>query len=151
MTDYSNRHPISRRFQKVFYHQHQNPETLTDPDEEPLASESQDQSFLSPAGSSIVYLSDFVINDQACLLSQSTSLLTAVLAAVLVMFMLTFLVLYKYRWHIRLALYEAFRGNPQQRLQRQREREYEYDVFVSYANEDVDWVRQELIPTLEGR
>ncbi|PVD33560.1 hypothetical protein C0Q70_04817 [Pomacea canaliculata] len=96
-----------------------------------------------------VYLSDFILSDQACLLSQSTSLLTAVLAAVLVVFMLTFLMLYKYRWHIRLALYEAFRGNPQR--QQQPEREYEYDVFVSYANEDVDWVRQELIPTLEGR
>ncbi|XP_025085214.1 toll-like receptor Tollo [Pomacea canaliculata] len=150
-SDFSNRisQPISRRFQKVFHHQDQQPFVVTHTQEESSVSESQDQIFLPPVHST-VYLSDFLLSDQACLLSQSTSLLTAVLAAVLVVFMLTFLVLYKYRWHIRLALYEAFRGNPQRR-QQQPEHEYEYDVFVSYANEDVDWVRQELIPTLEGR
>ncbi|XP_025085236.1 toll-like receptor 5 [Pomacea canaliculata] len=136
--------PSSRHFQKVF---HQQP--LVSTNTEISVSGSQGKVFLPPVHSS-VYLSDFFLSDQSCLLSQSTSLLTAVLAAVLVLFMLTFLVLYKYRWHIRLALYEAFRGNPQRRRQ-QPEREYEYDVFVSYANEDVDWVRQELIPTLEGR
>ncbi|PVD33556.1 hypothetical protein C0Q70_04813 [Pomacea canaliculata] len=135
--------PISRPFQKVFHHQHHQPPVSTHT--ESSISESQSQIFLPPVHST-VYLCDFFLSDQACLLSQSTSLLTAVL----VVFMLTFLVLYKYRWHIRLALYEAFRGNPQRRRQ-QPEREYEYDVFVSYANEDVDWVRQELIPTLEGR
>ncbi|XP_025085213.1 LOW QUALITY PROTEIN: toll-like receptor Tollo [Pomacea canaliculata] len=140
--------PISRHFQQVYHHQHHQPlvSTLT----ETSVSESQGQVFLSPVDTT-VYLSDFFLSDQACLLSQSTSLLTAVLAAVLVVFMLTFLVLYKYRWHIRLALYEAVRGNPQRQQQRQPERDYEYDVFVSYANEDVDWVREELIPTLEGR
>ncbi|PVD33557.1 hypothetical protein C0Q70_04814 [Pomacea canaliculata] len=139
--------PISRHFQQVYHHQHHQPlvSTLT----ETSVSESQGQVFLSPVDTT-VYLSDFFLSDQACLLSQSTSLLTAVLAAVLVVFMLTFLVLYKYRWHIRLALYEAVRGNPQRQQQRQPERDYEYDVFVSYANEDVDWVREELIPTLEG-
>ncbi|XP_025085211.1 toll-like receptor 6 [Pomacea canaliculata] len=132
--------PISRHFQQVYHHQYHQPPVLT----------LTETSVSDSRGHSTVYLCDFLLSDQACLLSQSTSLLTAVLAAVLVVFMLTFLVLYKYRWHIRLALYEAFRGNPQRR-RRQPEREYEYDVFVSYANEDVDWVRQELIPTLEGR
>ncbi|PVD33555.1 hypothetical protein C0Q70_04812 [Pomacea canaliculata] len=139
--------PISRHFQNVFHQQHQQP--VDSAHNETSVSKSRGHVFLPPVHST-VYLSDFFLSDQACLLSQSTSLLTAVLAAVLVVFMLTFLVLYKYRWHIRLALYEAFRGNPQRR-QQQPEREYEYDVFVSYANEDVDWVRQELIPTLEGR
>nr|KAG5691243.1 hypothetical protein BaRGS_015211 [Batillaria attramentaria] len=58
--------------------------------------------------------------------------------------------LYRYRWHIRLALYEAFRGRGD-RWRRLQEHDFQYDVFVSYASEDQDWVFQHLMPELEGR
>nr|KAG5692580.1 hypothetical protein BaRGS_024140 [Batillaria attramentaria] len=57
--------------------------------------------------------------------------------------------LYRYRWHIRLVLYEAFRGRGD-RWRRLQEQHFQYDVFVSYDNEDVGWVLGNLIPRLEG-
>nr|KAG5686476.1 hypothetical protein BaRGS_030058 [Batillaria attramentaria] len=54
--------------------------------------------------------------------------------------------LYRYRWHIRLAMYDG-RGD---RLQRNfQQPHYQYDVFVSYDSEDFDWVHNCLRPQLE--
>nr|KAG5690994.1 hypothetical protein BaRGS_007341 [Batillaria attramentaria]KAG5712601.1 hypothetical protein BaRGS_029656 [Batillaria attramentaria] len=58
--------------------------------------------------------------------------------------------LFRYRWHIRLMLYEAFRGRGD-RWRRLREQHFEYDVFVSYDKKDLHWVFAHLIPELEGR
>nr|KAG5687319.1 hypothetical protein BaRGS_011725 [Batillaria attramentaria]KAG5712803.1 hypothetical protein BaRGS_007400 [Batillaria attramentaria] len=60
------------------------------------------------------------------------------------------LLLYSYRWHIRLVLYEAFRGRGE-RLRRLQEGNFLYDVFVSYDSKDLDWVRAHLIQELEER
>nr|KAG5711249.1 hypothetical protein BaRGS_005946 [Batillaria attramentaria] len=62
----------------------------------------------------------------------------------------TISLLYRYRWHIRLVLYEAFRGQREDRQRRFREQHFQYDVFVSYDSEDFDWVQQHLMPELEG-
>nr|KAG5708622.1 hypothetical protein BaRGS_034839 [Batillaria attramentaria] len=56
--------------------------------------------------------------------------------------------LYRYRWHIRLVLFEAARGKDK-RARRLRERHFDYDVFVSYDKEDFLWVRHQLMPELE--
>nr|KAG5692577.1 hypothetical protein BaRGS_024137 [Batillaria attramentaria] len=58
--------------------------------------------------------------------------------------------LYRYRWHIRLVLYEAFRGQGD-RWRRLQEQHFQYDVFVSYDSEDELWVQQHLMPELEER
>nr|KAG5698478.1 hypothetical protein BaRGS_022008 [Batillaria attramentaria] len=58
--------------------------------------------------------------------------------------------LYRYRWHIRLVLYEAYRGRGD-RWRRLQEQHFRYDVFVSYDKEDLNWVREHLMPELEGR
>jgi hypothetical protein len=58
---------------------------------------------------------------------------------------------FQFRWHLRLLLYEAFRGRDDlARLRRLRENRFDYDVFVSYAQEDYYWVEQHLMPSLEG-
>nr|KAG5696804.1 hypothetical protein BaRGS_012827 [Batillaria attramentaria] len=59
--------------------------------------------------------------------------------------------LFRYRWHIRLVLYEAFRGRGEARRRRLQQQHFQYDVFVSYASEDLQWVRQHLMPELEER
>nr|KAG5698010.1 hypothetical protein BaRGS_005828 [Batillaria attramentaria] len=59
-------------------------------------------------------------------------------------------VLYRYRWHIRLIMYEAFRGNPQARWRQRRSEAFQYDLFVSYDSEDSRWVHEHLMPALEG-
>ena len=62
-------------------------------------------------------------------------------------FFLLFTFFFRFRWHLRLWLYEACRGN--RRRSRSRHH-FRYDVFVSYAEENIDWVQLELLPVLEG-
>nr|KAG5691246.1 hypothetical protein BaRGS_015214 [Batillaria attramentaria] len=88
--------------------------------------------------------------DQACLLSQEVSVYISITITLLVVILTLISLLYRYRWHIRLALYEAFRGRGD-RWRRLQEHDFQYDVFVSYASEDQDLVFQHLIPELEGR
>ena len=94
-------------------------------------------------------LKNFRQTEQACLLSRQTS--TAIIAFVF-SFLITLTivsVIYQHRWHIRLML--AFRGHGEIMRRRLQEENFTYDVFVSSAEEDEDWVLEELLPTLEGR
>nr|KAG5701420.1 hypothetical protein BaRGS_032752 [Batillaria attramentaria] len=92
----------------------------------------------------------FYVADQACLWSPGVSkyIIATVVILLLVFFLVTFL--YRYRWHIRLLLYEAYRGRGD-RWRRLQERHFRFDVFVSYDKEDLNWVREHLMPELEGR
>ena len=57
----------------------------------------------------------------------------------------------RYRWHIKLLVYDAFHGGPStRRLYLQPDR-WAYDVYVSYTEDDQLWVRQYLVPELEGK
>nr|KAG5697549.1 hypothetical protein BaRGS_019770 [Batillaria attramentaria] len=92
----------------------------------------------------------FYVADQACLWSPGVSkyIIATVVILLLVFFLVTFL--YRYRWHIRLLLYEAYRGRGD-RWRRLQERHFRYDVFVGYDSDDVNWVLEFLRPELEGR
>jgi Leucine-rich repeat (LRR) protein len=96
-------------------------------------------------------VSKTLLPEQACLLSQETyKFLTASLALLLTA-STTALLVFQFRWHLRLLLYEAFRGRDDlARLRRLRENRFDYDVFVSYAQEDLHWVQHFLMPALEG-
>nr|KAG5699297.1 hypothetical protein BaRGS_000499 [Batillaria attramentaria] len=59
--------------------------------------------------------------------------------------------LYRYRWHIRLVMYEAVRGDPQGRWRQRRQGQFQYDLFVCYDSEDSDWVLQHLVHALEDQ
>ncbi|XP_070186161.1 toll-like receptor 2 type-2 [Littorina saxatilis] len=90
----------------------------------------------------------FQMNEQVCLLSREAIVITMVVMVLLMMKLTLTAVVFRYRWHIRLLLYEVFRGtghNPRQGYH------FRYDLFVSYAEEDVSWLRRHLIPELEGR
>ncbi|XP_076467077.1 toll-like receptor 2 type-2 [Babylonia areolata] len=95
-------------------------------------------------------LASFVMNPQACLLSHDVSTFIIISVSMVMVVSTLVTVLFRYRWHIRLLLYEAFRGrHAQLRRQRLRERHFDYDVFVSYAISDSDWVIRHLRPQLE--
>jgi hypothetical protein len=70
--------------------------------------------------------------------------------SVIVITLTSLLLLVSYRWHLRLVMYEAFRGHDDVRRQRLLQGNFEHDVFVSYASEDYPWIRRRHIPQLEG-
>ncbi|PVD24229.1 hypothetical protein C0Q70_14699 [Pomacea canaliculata] len=93
----------------------------------------------------------FHLPDQACLMSSDAYKLIVVCVG-MVIFNLTILAsLYRYRWHIRLVLYETFRNRSGERRRRLQDQVYNYDVFVSYAEGDLRWVQTRLMPEVEQR
>nr|KAG5703456.1 hypothetical protein BaRGS_022505 [Batillaria attramentaria] len=92
----------------------------------------------------------FYMPDQACLWSSAVSKFIIATTGILMALFTLVLILYRYRWHFRLLMYEAHRprGDRWRRLQEQH---FRYDVFVSYDSEDNHWVREQLMPVLEER
>nr|KAG5693290.1 hypothetical protein BaRGS_011611 [Batillaria attramentaria] len=92
----------------------------------------------------------FYMPDQACLLSREASSFIIYTIALLISSFTLVVNLYSFRWHIRLVLYEAFRGRGE-RWRHLQEGHFQYDVFVCHDSEDVDWVFEHLVPELEER
>ncbi|KAK7113516.1 hypothetical protein V1264_012789 [Littorina saxatilis] len=95
-------------------------------------------------------VTSFYLSDQACLLSRDTNVLMVSCLSLLLVVMTTVFPLYRYRWHLRLMLYEAVRGGGDVRQRRLQRGQFEYDVYVSYASDDLGWVRQHLLVELEN-
>nr|KAG5697486.1 hypothetical protein BaRGS_029377 [Batillaria attramentaria] len=95
-------------------------------------------------------LETFYMSEQACLFSHEVYVFMVTVQLILLLIALFTTTFYRFRWHIRLALYEEFRG-PDNRWRRLQGNHFQYDVFVSYAEEDSGWVRQHLMPGLEDR
>jgi hypothetical protein len=94
---------------------------------------------------------DFRISPQACLLSQEICGNIIFFCTVFVTSFTAFFLLHRFRWHLRLVLYEAFRGRDDVRRRYLQQGHFDFDVFVSYASENLPWVRQNLMAELEGR
>ncbi|KAK7094794.1 toll-like receptor 13 [Littorina saxatilis] len=94
-----------------------------------------------------ISIPSFPLNPQACLLGSDAVAFTIAVTCVLLFFLLLFTILFRFRWHMRLWLYQVFHNSKRGR----RSWRYKYDVFVSYAEEDARWVLQELLPVTEGR
>ncbi|XP_076464004.1 toll-like receptor 2 type-1 [Babylonia areolata] len=95
-------------------------------------------------------LANFSMIDQACLLSREVSLFIIQACSVVIATLVLVSLVFRFRWHIRLLMYEVFRGRDDLRAQRLLNNNFDYDVFVSYASEDLLWVRQQLMPKLEN-
>nr|KAG5697067.1 hypothetical protein BaRGS_001983 [Batillaria attramentaria] len=97
-------------------------------------------------------VTSFYLDKQACLLSPGASMYIIATCTLLILTLTLASWLYRYRWHIRLVLYEAFHGRDRDgRRERLLAGDFRYDVFVCYDAENVDWVREHLMPELEGR
>ena len=108
------------------------------------------------ACSNNVNLISFYMSDQACMFAEEVYKQLFGASAV----MLSGLVLalacssWRLRWPVRPLLQRVFRIRTDRRNDRRLvddEENFQYDVFVSYAEEDDDWVRDHLMPELEGR
>ncbi|XP_070188458.1 toll-like receptor 3 [Littorina saxatilis] len=95
-------------------------------------------------------VTSFYLSEQACLLSRDTNVLMVSCLSLLLVVMTTVFPLYRYRWHLRLMLYEAVRGGGDARRRRLQRGQFQYDVYVSYASDDLGWVRQHLLAELEN-
>nr|QNL15318.1 toll-like receptor 13 [Littorina littorea] len=95
-------------------------------------------------------VTSFYMSEQACLLSRDTNVLMVSCLSLLLVVMTTVFPLYRYRWHLRLMLYEAVRGGGDARRRRLQRGQFQYDVYVSYASDDLGWVRQHLLVELEN-
>ncbi|XP_076439450.1 toll-like receptor 2 [Babylonia areolata] len=102
------------------------------------------------AGTATTTLAEFFMADQACLLSQEASLLLIQTCSIFIASLLLVSLLFRYRWYIRLLMYEVFRGRDALRRQRLQADDFDFDVFVSYAAPDLPWVRGHLLAKLEG-
>nr|KAG5698471.1 hypothetical protein BaRGS_022001 [Batillaria attramentaria] len=92
----------------------------------------------------------FYMADQACLWSPAVSKYIIATFVILLLPLALGTALYRYRWHIRLVLFEANRGR-RDRWRRLHEQHFRYDVFVSYDKEDLNWVQGHLMPELEDK
>ncbi|XP_076439594.1 uncharacterized protein LOC143279433 [Babylonia areolata] len=94
-------------------------------------------------------LENFSMTEQACLIRQEVNLLIILCCSIFIFTLTLVSLVFRYRWHIRLLMYEVFRGRDVLRRQRLMNNNFDFDVFVSYASEDLPWVRQQLLPKLE--
>nr|QNL15315.1 toll-like receptor 11 [Littorina littorea] len=95
-------------------------------------------------------VTSFYLSEQACLFSRDINVLMVSCLSLLLVVMTTVFPLYRYRWHLRLMLYEAVRGGGDARRRRLQRGQFQYDVYVSYASDDLGWVRQHLLVELEN-
>ena len=80
------------------------------------------------------------------MLGPDAAAFTVAIACLLIVFLLLFILFFRFRWHVRLWMYEVCRS----RRRRSRSRRCKYDLFVSYAEENMKWVEHELLPVLEA-
>ena len=85
---------------------------------------------------------------QACLLDRSTNILIIGFSIIFIVFLVAVMVIYRWRWHLRLWFYDFRHGNP---ASHRRKGPFEYDMFVVYDSDDREWVHRQLRPTVEER
>ncbi|XP_059177501.1 toll-like receptor 3 [Physella acuta] len=97
-----------------------------------------------------VLVQEYKVSVQACLFSRTTYILFVVCVSILIVVFVVFAIFYRYRWTIRLMMYErkVARGGI-----RHEEEDgcYEYDIFIVYCNDDCDWVENVLLPVVEKK
>ena len=77
--------------------------------------------------------------------------ITAILTITLAVSVLFFSFIYRYRWHVRFFMFQTKAKFAERQKFCEDEMDiYKYDAFVSYNSRDVLWVRDSLLPIVEG-
>ncbi|XP_070181141.1 toll-like receptor 3 [Littorina saxatilis] len=96
-----------------------------------------------------LHVEDFHLVAQACLLRFDASAMIIVVISLVLLILTVVVTVFRYRWHFRLVLYEAFRGHGDASRRRLQTGHFDYDIFVSHDSDDLPWVRKHLMPELE--
>ncbi|KAH9509788.1 hypothetical protein Btru_045200 [Bulinus truncatus] len=89
-----------------------------------------------------VRVQDYKESAQSCLMSRANYVIFMVCLCIVLSVFLLFVTIFRYRWHIRLLLYERRTSSKDlARLQG----DYKYDLFIIYCNDDNEWVEKELL------
>ena len=94
---------------------------------------------------------DFSMNEQPCIFSREMNTLIIISCSFAILAFTVTTLVFRYRWHLRLLMHEAFRGRNDYRRLRLQTNVFDYDVFVSYASAELSWVREHLMAELEDR
>ena len=94
---------------------------------------------------------EFSMNEQPCILSREMNTLIIISCSFAILAFTVTTLVFRYRWHLRLLMHEAFRGRNDYRRLRLQTNVFDYDVFVSYASAELPWVREHLMAELEDR
>ena len=98
-----------------------------------------------------VQVQQFSMAEQACLLTHNTYVMIVVITSLLISTVTVVSLLTRYRWHLRLLVYDAFRARGDARRRLMDHGQFDYDVFVCYDIFDDPWVRKHLCSELEQR
>ncbi|KAK7108145.1 toll-like receptor 13 [Littorina saxatilis] len=98
-----------------------------------------------------IIVTKFVLNEQACMLSKNTLVMIIYTITIAITTLTIASAVFRSRWHLRLLLYEVFRGRGETRRQRLLLQKFDFDVFVSHDSDDSLWVRKHLMSELEDR
>jgi len=96
-----------------------------------------------------LHLDDHIIVELADVCSRRLAVIVSAIACALVLILIALSIfVYLFRWEVR---YWCLWLTHRSRLYRELmdDDEYDFDAFVAYAYQDGDWVRNELVPSLE--
>ncbi|XP_048237536.1 toll-like receptor 2 type-2 [Haliotis rufescens] len=93
-------------------------------------------------------LSKVYLPEQSCLLPLPVIFVLIGVCGICFLVLTTVSITYRYRWHIRYYIYT--RRYQKGELHRLENIESKYDAYVIYSLEDIRWIKNELIPKVEG-
>ncbi|VDI68666.1 Hypothetical predicted protein [Mytilus galloprovincialis] len=83
--------------------------------------------------------------------SRSVLIISVTIAIALMLIILTFGIVYRYRWRLRYIYYMTKSKYTREYSTQHDNHNYTYDAFLSYADDEQDFINKECIPILEER
>lgn len=103
--------------------------------------------------STLINMSSFYLNEWTCAFSDGVYLAIIIVSIIVIIcIVITSVCIYpvcvSFKPVVYLKILEI-QGNARKEINKCRD-DYKYDVFIAYASEDITWIREHLMPQLEG-